>query len=125
MWKPARGWGWGQLILAAVLIAGLFGVDRLSWVILLPVAVGTAASGLRDLLLSPVLTADADGLLVVDGVRRVRAGWSEVERLRTVQDRRTPLLELDLGDRVVVLTARRLGAPVDEVLEAQVELRLS
>jgi hypothetical protein len=125
VWKPARGWGWGQLAGAGILLAVLPGVDRLSWVILLPVAVGAAASGLRDLLLSPVLTADADGLLVVDGVRRVRAGWSEVEELRTVRDRRTPLLELDLGDRVVVLTGRRLGAPVDEVLDALQELRLS
>jgi hypothetical protein len=125
VWKPARGWGWGQLAGAGILLAVLPGVDQLSWVILLPVAVGAAASGLRDLLLSPVLTADAHGLLVVDGVRRVRAGWSEVERLRTVQDRRTPLLELDLGDRVVVLTGRRLGAPVDEVLDVLEELRLS
>jgi hypothetical protein len=125
VWKPRSWWGWGQLAGAGIALAVLPGVDQLSWVIVLPVAAGAAASGLRDLLLSPVLTADADGLLVVDGVRRVRAGWSEVERLRTVQDRRTPLLELDLGDRVVVLTARRLGAPVDEVLEALEELRLS
>jgi len=40
-----------------------------------------------------------------------------------VTARRTPLLEIDLGDRVVVASRRRLGAPVDEVLAAVLAAR--
>ena len=107
-WQPDRGWVWAQLAAAALLLALIPFVDRLGWV-----------------MLSPVLTADAEGIAVVDGVHRVAVGWERVERLRTVRDRRTPLLELDLGEHVVVLSRRRLGAPVDEVLGALEELRVS
>jgi hypothetical protein len=125
VWKPDPAWTWAQLGLAAVLFALLPVVDHLGWVILVPAGLAAAASGLRDLLLTPVLTANAGGLAVVDGVRRVGATWEEVERLRTVRDRRTPLLELDLGGHVVVLSQRRLGAPVGEVLADLERLRVS
>ena len=124
-WEPARGWVWTQLGTAAALVVLLPFVDRLGWVILVPTAVAAAASGLRDLWLRPVLIADAGGISVVDGLHRVDASWAQVERLRAVRDRRTPLLELDLGDHVVVLSRRRLGAEVDEVLEALDALRVS
>lgn len=122
-WGPAPAWGWGQLALAVLLVALLPVTDRLGWVLLVPAAGCAAASGLRDLLLTPVLRADGAGLAVVEGVRRVAVGWSEVERLRTVRDRRVPLLEVDLGSSVVVLSARRVGAPVEEVLVRLEELR--
>jgi hypothetical protein len=122
-WQPAASWTAGRLGVAAVLLGCLPLVDRLGWVLAVPVAGACLAAVTRDVLLRPTLQADADGVTVVDGVRRVRAGWDEVERLRTVRDRRAPLLELDLGTRVVVLPARRLGAPVDEVLAALEELR--
>ena len=124
-WRPDPSWVWTQLAAAALLIAVLPFVDRLGWVILLPTALSAAASGLRDLCLTPVLMADADGLAVVDGLHRVTASWPQVERLRVVRDRRTPLLEVDLGEHVVVLSRRRLGATVDEVLGALEELRVS
>jgi hypothetical protein len=125
MWKPEPAWAWAQLGLATVLVALMPVVDRLGWVLLVPVALCAGASGFRDLLLTPVLTANAEGLSVVDGVRRVAAGWSEVDRVRTVRDRRTPLLELDLAGHVVVLSQRRLGAPVGEVLADLERLRVS
>ncbi|MCW2672694.1 MAG: hypothetical protein JWP14_1283 [Frankiales bacterium] len=125
MWKPDPAWIWAQLGLAAVLFALLPVVDHLGWVILVPAALAAAASGLRDLLLTPVLTANASGLAVVDGVRRVGASWADVHRLRTVRDRRTPLLELDVDGHVVVLSQRRLGAPVEEVLADLERLRVS
>jgi hypothetical protein len=123
VWKPDPRWVAAELLVATALLGLLPVVDRLGWVILVPTALFAAGSGLRDLLLTPVLVADGTGISVVDGVRRVSAPWSQVERLRTVTDRRTPLLEIDLGDRVVVASRRRLGAPVDEVLAAVLAAR--
>jgi hypothetical protein len=114
-----------QLGAAVLLVALLPFVDRLGWVILLPTAGYAVAFGLRDLLLRPVLAAGPDGIEVVDGLHRVQVGWDQVRRLRTVRDRRTPLLEVDLDHRVVVLSRRRLGAPVEDVLRALEELRVS
>lgn len=124
-WQPARAWVAAQLGAAVLLVALLPFVDRLGWVILLPTAGYAVAFGLRDLLLRPVLAAGPDGIEVVDGLHRVRVGWDQVRRLRTVRDRRTPLLEVDLDHRVVVLSRRRLGAPVEDVLRALEELRVS
>ena len=117
-WQPRPGWIAAQVVTGAALLSLLAVVDRLGWVILLPTALLAIGSGLRDLLVTPVLAAGAEGISLVDGVRRIGARWSEVERLRVVRDRRTPLLEIDLGHAVVVLSRRRLGAPVDDVLEA-------
>jgi len=114
-----------QLVVAAALLGLLPFVDRLGWVILVPTALFAVGSALRDLVLTPALEADAAGISVVSGVRRTRAPWSSVQRLRTVRDRRTPLLEIDLGDHVVVLSQRRLGAPVDDVLVALQSAQLS
>jgi hypothetical protein len=123
VWKPARLWTAGQLIVGIALVALLPVVDRLGWVLLIPVAVGMIAGGVRDALLRPTLSADTAGLRVVDGLRHIDAAWADVERLRTVRDRRTPLLEIDLGAHLIVLSRRRLGAPVDDVLAKLLELR--
>lgn len=73
-------------------------------------------AGVRALLLRPVLRADASGLSVVDGLRRTTVSWAQVEGMRVVRDRRTPLLELDLGRALVVLSRSRLGRPPTDVL---------
>ena len=118
VWQPALGWACGQLVAGAVLLAALPLIDPVGALLVVPAALAALGFGLRDLLLRPVLVAGADGLTVVSGVRREHAAWSEVERVREVRDRRTPVLAIDLGDRLVVLTARRLGAPVEEVAAA-------
>ena len=123
MWKPAPAWTAAQLAAGVVLLLLALVVDPLGRVLLVPTGLAALGLGLRDLLLSPVLAADADGLTLVEGLRRTRVGWADVARLRTLRDRRTPLLEVDLDDRVVVLSQRRLGAPVDEVLAALQQLR--
>jgi hypothetical protein len=110
------------LLLLAGCAAALLSLvaDPAGRVLLLPAAALVVALGLRDLLLRPVLQADASGLEVVTGLRRLQAPWSDVERLRVVTDRRTPVLELDLGTAVVVLGRLRLGrAPVDVLDELQ------
>ncbi|MDP9497853.1 MAG: PH domain-containing protein, partial [Actinomycetota bacterium] len=69
----------------------------------------------RDLLLRPALRADAAGIVVVTGLRRRAVAWTEVERVQVVTDRRAPLLELDLGDTLVLLSRLRLGRPPEAV----------
>ncbi len=120
---PAARVGVLELAAAVVLTAGLTLVDPLGRLLLALGAAVVLAVGLRDLLLRPTLVADRDGLVVVDGLARVRAPWADVERLRIVTDRRAPLLEIDLGVRVVVLGRRRLGAAPYLVLEGLEALR--
>ena len=70
----------------------------------------------RDLLLGPVLRADHSGVTVLAGWRQVHAPWSTVAALTVRTDRRTPVLDLDLGDTVVVLSRLRLGAAPGDIL---------
>jgi hypothetical protein len=123
VWKPDPLWVTAQVGAGLLLLVLAPFVDPLGAVLLVPAGCAALGLGLRDLLLSPVLTADAAGITVVEGLRRTRATWPEVTRVRTVSDRRTPLLEIDLDDRVVVISRRRLGAPVEDVLAALAALR--
>lgn len=109
------------LVAAGVLLAALaLTTDPAGRVLVLPAAALLVALGVRDLLLRPVLAADAGGVAVVTGLRRLHTPWDRVERLRVVTDRRTPVLELDLGDTVVVLGRLRLGrAPLDVLTELE------
>ena len=91
-------------------------VDATGRVLLVPTAVLAAVLGVRDLLLRPVLSAGPAGLSVVDGWVRVQAAWPQLVAARVVVDRRSPALELDLGDRLVLLSRRRLGAEPYAVL---------
>lgn len=113
------------LIATALLSLGLGLADagnRSGRLLALPAGLVLAGLGLRDLLLRPVLCADADGVDVVVGLHRTRCPWSDVQRLRVVRDRRTPLLELDLGGALVVLSRQRLGRPPDMVIAELLDL---
>lgn len=112
---PAQG---GLLVLVGLALgAAAVLAAPPAWVLLGPAGAVAVALGVRDLLLRPVLAVGPDALTVVDGVRRLRVPHAQVERVRVVRDRRTPLLELDLGDAgLVVLTRRRLGRSPDEAL---------
>ncbi len=113
-------------LLAAVALAvvGAVGVlDRPGQLLAVPVVLGLAVAGTRDLVLRPVVRADVAGLSVVTGVRRVRVAWYDVERLRVVTERRAPLLEVDLGEVLVVLGRRRLGRAPEAVLAELQQLR--
>ncbi len=100
--------------LLVLLASGL--VEPIGRLLLLPAAAALLALCLRDLLLRPVVSADGTDLEVVDGWRRRRAPWAAVEGLRVVRDRRTSLLEIDLGQHLVVLSAHRLGTDPDAAL---------
>ena len=95
-------------------------------------ALALGIEALRSALQRPVVRADADGVEVVVGLTRRRYAWSEVEAVTTLQPpssggrlrRSANALEIDLGDRLVVVPAYRLGAPVTEVIDALAPLRL-
>lgn len=99
-----------------LLLAGLVsdaGGRVLAW----PAALLLAGAALRDLLLGPTLRADHEAVRVVTGLRRRTVPWAQLEGLRVVRDRRAPLLELDLGDTLVLLSRLRLGRPPADVLQ--------
>ena len=106
-----------------LLTAAFLGSDLPGRVLTGPVRRAAVAVLARDVLLRPVLSADGAGLTVVSGVRRVQVPWGEVERLRVVTDRRTPMLEVDLGETVLVVPRGRLDQPLDEVLDGLRALR--
>ena len=108
---------------AALLVAGVLllvvgllsdaGGRVLAW----PAGVLLLVLGARDLVLGPALRAGPDGLVVVSGLRRRTVPWAAVERLRLVTERRTPLLEVDAGDDLLLLSRWRLGRSPSLVLD--------
>lgn len=104
--------------LVVMMLATIVLADPVGRLLAVPVAIVAALLVARDLLLGPVLVADADGLSVLTGWRRVSARWSHVEAMSVRTDRRTPVLDLDLGSTVVVLGRARLGQAPSEVLAA-------
>lgn len=99
------------------------GPDRFLFGVL---AVATAVEALRGALLRPTLAADAAGIEVVSGLRRRRHPWSSVVAVGALAPpegggrlrRRANAVEIDLGERLVVVPAYRLDAPVPEIVAA-------
>jgi hypothetical protein len=106
----------GLLATAAVLAIVTVLSDPAGRLLTAPAAVAALVLGIRDLRSGPVLVAGADGVSVNTGWRRVHAGWSEIERMRVVRDRRAELLELDLGRTVVLLSRTRMDRLPPDVL---------
>lgn len=118
---PSRTAAWLGVAAGLLLLGLTAAVPPVGRLLLVPAGLLLVALGIRDLVLRPTLQADHEGLTVVDGLHRRKATWETLERLRVVHDRRAQLLELDLGDTVVVLSRRRLGQPPYLVFE-QLEL---
>jgi hypothetical protein len=99
---------------------------RLFYLIL---AAGALVEGLRGL--KPTLVAGPDGFDVSFGLRHESHAWDEVERVCPLDPpsggagprRRAKALEIDLGERLVLVPAYRLGAPVPDVVTALEMLR--
>ncbi len=111
------------LLLAVGLLTGTVVADPAGRLLLVAAGLWLTVLAGRDLLLRPVLAADATGLRLVDGWRRVEVAWSQVDGIGLVTDRRAPLVELDLGDRLVVLSRRRLGRPPQQIVAELTALR--
>lgn len=122
-WAPSRAFGWLEVTGAVLVSLATVRLDGLGQLLTLPAAMLLAGLGSRDLRVRPTLAADTAGLTVAMGLRHVTVAWADVERLLVVTDRRAPLLEIDLGDTVVVLPRRRLGVAPYLVLEELERLR--
>lgn len=110
----------GVLALAAAVAAALSG-DAGGRLLLAGAALVLAAYTGTDLICRPRLVADPAGLRVRSPGAFLRLPWAHVEAVRAdVRSRhglRTVTLEIDTGDRLVVLTRRGLGADPERVAE--------
>jgi hypothetical protein len=85
--------------------------------------IAAAVEALRGGFLRPTLAADPEGIEVVVGLRRERHPWSAITHVGVLGPpssgarlrRRANAVEVDLGDRLIVVAGYRLGAPVSEV----------
>ncbi|MDQ6649131.1 MAG: PH domain-containing protein [Actinomycetota bacterium] len=84
------------------------------------------AGALRDATLRPTLRADRDGVAVRQGRQMRQLGWAELTSCRATSGARrlvrTSSVELDLGDELLLLPVRRLGAPAAAVTARLEEL---
>jgi hypothetical protein len=105
-------------LIAFAIVLGLVAVlsDPAGRLLALPAAVVVLGLAVRDLRSGPLLIADAAGIEVLQGLRRVRAPWESVERMRVLRDRRSELLEVDVGRTLVLLSRQRLGRFPEDVL---------
>ncbi len=95
------------------------------------IAVAAGVETVRALVFRPTLRADERGIEVVSGVSRHRIPWHVVQAVTTlgVPDsgkalrRRADALEIDLGDRLIVVPAYRLGTSAAEAASSLDELR--
>ena len=122
--RPGRAAALALLALAVLLAVLSATADVAGALLCAPAAAVALGLGLRDLLLVPVLQADAAGLRVVTGLRHRTLSWDDVVTLRTVTDRRAVLLEMELvHDEVLLLSRNRLGRDPRDVLEQLRQLR--
>ena len=122
-WSPSRALAWLELLAAVLIGLAAVPLDGLGRALTLPAALLVTALGLRDLLLRPTLSADEGGIRVAVGLRHLAIAWDDLASVRVVTDRRAPLLQLDRGDTVLVLSRHRLGSPPYLVLEDLEKLR--
>ena len=116
-----------RLTAATAVLAVVAGVsaaltsDRAGRLLFAAAALLLAAYAVTDLVFRPRLAVDAAGLRVRGPWAFARLGWDEVDAVRAdVRMRhglRTVALEIDAGDRLIVLSRRALGADPEQVAE--------
>jgi len=115
------------------LLAAATRVELPGRLLVVVVAFAAGVETLRALVLRPTVVAGERGLDVAVGLRRVRVGWDEIERIGTLQPpsggggprRRANALEIDLGERLLVVSGYRLGAAAATAAEELSRLRNS
>lgn len=127
-WQPS---------LALLVVEGAAGAALLTLAVLASTPASRAAAGtagllllaltVRDASLRPVVAADHSGLHLVDGLRRRCFTWSQVDAIRASRTTRraavVDVLEIDVGDLLVLIPRRRLGEPCADVARRLCALR--
>lgn len=107
---------WSAAFAGTALLAAIAAVvsDAEGRVLAIAVVVAFAALAVADRRASPRLVVDAGGLTVRTPTSTSRLGWDEVDVVRVDErsrwGRTVHALEIDAGERLVVLGARALGA---------------
>jgi PH (Pleckstrin Homology) domain-containing protein len=121
--RPNR-WVAGLLILACVAFVILWrttAADPVGHLLYGVAVVFVAAVAATDLLWSPRLAVTASGVVVRSPTRSGRYPWTAIDAIRVDRRRRLGItqasLEIDLGDELIVLSQRALGADPRNVLE--------
>lgn len=115
----------------AVIFGGtalVFADDRLRLAVGLLVAVGLAATAVRDLVAPVRLAADHTGVTVVTGFAgRRHVPWADIERIRLDERRRlgvrAQLVEVDVGETLHLFSTYQLSAPCEDVVAELRRLR--
>lgn len=111
-----------EAVLAVILvIVAVFADDATRRGVALVAALVAAGWAGRDVLLRVRLEADADGVRVARGLLgRESLRWADIESVgideRSHRGIRSRLLEIDAGDRLVLLSARDLGVDPHDAL---------
>ena len=125
-YRPAP-WVVAALALASVVLTALAvsspGAERFLFAV---PALAVGAEALRSAVLGPTLVTDDDGIEVLAGLRRQRHPWSSVVSIGAMSPpssggrlrRSANALEIDLGDRLILIHGYRLGVPVAQVTAA-------
>ncbi len=113
---------------AAFGIGGALADDRISSYVAFAAAVTLLAIASRDLIARVRLSADTEGLIVIQGFAgRRHIPWSDVTAIRVDERSRlglsSHLLEVDTGETVHLLTTRELGADPADVAAALERIR--
>jgi hypothetical protein len=118
------------LVAAAAPVAERVGsLDAAGRLLVGVLACGLWALAVRDLLARPTLRVGADGIDLVDGLRRRHLPWAAVVRVRagTLTHNRRAVhlrtLEVETIDGPILLTRRQLGADPGPIAERVEELR--
>jgi hypothetical protein len=121
--RPSR-WAAGLLILVCLVFLILWrttAADPVGHLLYGVAVVFVAAVAATDLLWSPRLMVTASGVVVRSPTRSGRYPWTAIDAIRVDRRRRLGIrqasLEIDLGDDLIVLSQRALGADPTDVLE--------
>ncbi|WP_375498063.1 PH domain-containing protein [uncultured Jatrophihabitans sp.] len=106
--------------LLAVVAAGLAGTGP-GGLLALIAAVVLAAYAISDVVFSPRLVADADGLRIRTPATRATLAWSDVEHVRADSrlhlGLRSTVLEIDAEAVLVVLSRRAIGTDPEQAAD--------
>ncbi|MCU1677664.1 MAG: hypothetical protein JWM93_2422 [Frankiales bacterium] len=87
-------------------------------VLLWTAAVCCALLAARDAFVRPTLETDDAGITLVRTWRPETVAWADVAAIGAYTHRRVQALEVDTGERLLLVPARRLGADLTEVVDA-------